>query len=207
MVILSSPSGVGKTTITKKLQQKYQNFKVSISHTTRPPRSNEVNGVDYNFVSIKEFKQLIKENKFYEYAKIFENYYGTLKKNKFYEYAKIFENYYGTLKENVDNTILKHDILFDIDWQGTKQLSKFKNLNLIKIFLITENKKELRNRLLKRNQNTKDEIDKRFNSFEEDIKHWNDYDYIVINKNLEVCFKQIENIILNKKKSYLSLFK
>ena len=77
----------------------------------------------------------------------------------------------------------------------------------IKIFLITENKKELRNRLLKRNQNTKDEIDKRFNSFEEDIKHWNDYDYIVINKNLEVCFKQIENIILNKKKSYLSLFK
>ena len=80
MVVLSSPSGVGKTTLTKKIQQKYKSFKISVSHTTRPPRSNEVNGVDYNFVSIKEFKQLIKENKFYEYAKIFENYYGTLKK-------------------------------------------------------------------------------------------------------------------------------
>ena len=186
MVILSSPSGVGKTTLTKKIQQKYQSFKISVSHTTRLPRSNEVDGVDYYFVSHKKFEELIK-------------------KNKFYEYAKIFENYYGTLKQNVDNTILKHDIIFDIDWQGTKQLSKFKNLNLIKIFLITENKKELRNRLLKRNQNTKEEIDKRFNSFEEDIKHWNDYDYIVINKNLEVCFKQIENIILDKKKIiYLS---
>ena len=79
MVVLSSPSGVGKTTITKKLQQKYQNFKLSVSHTTRPPRSNEVNGVDYNFVS-KKFNELIEDNAFYEYAKIFDNYYGTLKK-------------------------------------------------------------------------------------------------------------------------------
>ena len=80
MVVLSSPSGVGKTTITKKLQQKYQNFKLSVSHTTRPPRSNEVNGVDYNFVSKKKFNELIEDNAFYEYAKIFDNYYGTLKK-------------------------------------------------------------------------------------------------------------------------------
>ena len=80
MVILSSPSGVGKTTITKKLQQKYSNFKLSISHTTRPPRSNEVDGVDYHFVSKDQFKKLIKDNEFYEYAKIFENYYGTRKK-------------------------------------------------------------------------------------------------------------------------------
>ena len=184
MVILSSPSGVGKTTLTKKIQQKYQSFKISVSHTTRSPRSNEVDGVDYYFVSHKEFEKLINEN-------------------KFYEYAKIFENYYGTLKENVDNTILKHDIIFDIDWQGTKQLSKFKKLNLIKIFLITENKDELRNRLIKRNQNTKKEVEKRLNSFEEDVKHWNDYDYIIINKNLEVCFKQIENIIISKKIIYL----
>jgi len=81
MIILSSPSGVGKTTLTKKIQQKYQSFKISVSHTTRSPRSNEVNGVDYHFVSKKEFEKLINENKFYEYAKIFENYYGTLKKN------------------------------------------------------------------------------------------------------------------------------
>ena len=80
MVILSSPSGVGKTTITKKLQQKYQNIKISVSHTTRSPRSNEVDGVDYFFVTRQKFKELINENKFYEYAKIFDNYYGTLKK-------------------------------------------------------------------------------------------------------------------------------
>ena len=186
MVILSSPSGVGKTTITKKIQQKYQSFKISVSHTTRSPRSNEVDGVDYHFVSYKEFEKLITEK-------------------KFYEYAKIFENYYGTLKKNVDDSIKINDLLFDIDWQGTKQLSQFKNLKIIKIYLITSNKKELKNRLIKRNQNSSVEIEKRFNSFDEDIKHWNDYDYVIINKHLDVCFKQIENIIkLHKQK--ISIF-
>ena len=187
MVILSSPSGVGKTTLTKKIQQKYQSFKISVSHTTREPRSNEVDGVDYHFISQKKFKELIKEN-------------------KFYEYAEIFGNFYGTSKKNVDTDIKKNDLIFDIDWQGTKQLSKFKNLKLIKIYLITENKEELKKRLIKRNQNTEKEVEKRFNSFNEDIKHWNDYDYIIINKNLDVCFKQIENIIeTNKKKSFYPL--
>ena len=187
MVILSSPSGVGKTTLTKKIQQKFNSFKISVSHTTRPPRSNEVDGVDYNFVSKEEFEYLIKEK-------------------KFYEYAKIFENYYGTLKKNVDDIFKKNDIIFDIDWQGTKQLSNFKNLKLIKIFLITENKQELKNRLLKRDENTIEEVEKRFKSFDEDIKHWNDYDYIVINKNLDVCFKQIENIIISNKNKSPNLF-
>ena len=136
--------------------------------------------IDYYFVSKDKFMSLVNQE-------------------KFYEYAKIFENYYGTLKKNVDDTIIKNDIIFDIDWQGTKQLSKFKNLNLIKIYLITKNKKELKTRLIKRNQNTSKEIEKRFKSFDDDIKHWNDYDYIIINDNLEVCFKQIENIILNEK--------
>ncbi len=184
MVILSSPSGVGKTTLTKKIQQKHQNFKISVSHTTRSPRSNEVDGVDYHFVSKKKFEELIE-------------------KNKFYEYAKIFENYYGTLKKDVDETLLKNDILFDIDWQGTKQLSKFKKLNLIKIFLITKNKDELKNRLVKRNQNSANEVKKRFESFDEDINHWSDYDYIIINENLDVCFRQIEHIILKNKKNSL----
>ena len=187
MVILSSPSGVGKTTLTKKIQQKYHSFKISVSHTTRAARSNEVNGVDYYFVSQSEFEALIKEK-------------------KFYEYAKIFENFYGTLKKNVDKTIIKNDIIFDIDWQGTQQLSKFKNLKLIKIFLITENKDELKKRLLSRNQNTVAEVEKRFNAFDDDVKHWKDYDYIIINKNLDVCFKQIENIIMNSKKNLSSLF-
>jgi len=181
MVILSSPSGVGKTTLTKKIQQKYENFKISVSHTTRPPRSNEVDGVDYNFVTIDKFEKLIKEN-------------------QFYEYAKIYGNFYGTLKKNVDETIKTNDVIFDIDWQGTKQLSKFKNLNLIKIYLITENKEELKKRLINRNQNTNVEIQKRFSSFDDDIKNWKDYDYIIINKNLENCFKQIEKIILSYKK-------
>ncbi len=188
MVILSSPSGVGKTTLTKKIQQKYQNFKISVSHTTRAPRSNEVDGVDYHFVTKEKFKDLINDN-------------------KFYEYAKIFENYYGTCKRSVDNDIVKNDIIFDIDWQGTKQLSKFKNLKLIKIFLITSNKEELKKRLIKRDQNTNEEVEKRFKSFDSDIKHWNDYDFIIINENLDICFRQIEHIINTSKTNYLHLLK
>ena len=180
MVILSSPSGVGKTTLTKKIQQKFENFKISVSHTTRLPRSNEVDSVDYFFTTNQKFKELADNN-------------------QFYEYAKIFENYYGTLKKNVDEIILQNDLIFDIDWQGTKQLSKFKNLNLVKIFLIAENKEELKKRLVNRNQNTKEEVEKRFNSFDEDVIHWKDYDYILINKNLDVCFHQIEKIIFNHK--------
>ena len=183
MVILSSPSGAGKTTLTKKIQQKYQSFKISVSHTTRSPRSNEIDGVDYFFVSKNDFSKLIKQQ-------------------KFYEYAEIFGNFYGTSKKVVNETIKKNDLIFDIDWQGTKQLSKFEDLKLIKIYLITDNKDELKKRLISRNQNTSDEIEKRLDSFESDIKHWNDYDYIIINKNLEICFKQIEKIILNNKRNY-----
>ena len=187
MLVLSSPSGAGKTTISKKIQQKHPNFKISVSHTTRKPRPNEVDGIDYYFVDQSKFKVMINEG-------------------KFYEYAKIFGNYYGTSKNSVDNILKdKNDILFDIDWQGTKQLSKFKNLNLIKIFLITDDKNEISKRLKKRNQNTDEEIDRRLKSFEEDIKHWKDYDYIVINKDLELCFKQIENIILTNKNNLASL--
>ena len=184
MIILSSPSGVGKTTLTKKIQQKHQSFKISVSHTTRTPRSNEIDGVDYFFISKKEFEKLIKEK-------------------KFYEHAEIFNNYYGTLKKHVDEAILENDIIFDIDWQGTKQLSEFKNLNLIKIYLITENKEELKKRLINRNQNTPEEVEKRFKSFDKDVEHWNDYDYVIINKNLEVCFHQIEKIIKEKKSALL----
>ncbi len=183
MVVVSSPSGVGKTTLTKKIQQKYETFKISVSHTTRSPRSNEIDGVDYHFITDKKFKELVKQK-------------------KFYEYAKIFDNYYGTLKETVDTVIKHNDIIFDIDWQGNKQLSKFKNLKLIKIFLIAKNKEELRKRLVKRNQNTLEEIEKRFNAFEKDIKNWIDYDYVIINENLDACFKQIESIISRNKKKF-----
>ena len=176
MLILSSPSGAGKTTITKKIQQKYQSFKISVSHTTRKPRPNEVEGVDYFFVSHEVFKKKIS-------------------RNEFYEYAKIFENYYGTHKESIDLLSKTNDIIFDIDWQETKQLSNFKELKLIKIFLIPPDKKELKKRLITRNQNTIEEVEKRFKAFDDDVKKWKDYDYVLINENLDNCYKQIEKII------------
>ena len=181
MVILSSPSGAGKTTITKKLQQKYQNLKISVSHTTRKPRTNEVHGVDYFFVSKNEFEKLVVQKSFYEYAKIFNNYYGTSKKS---------------VKNIIDK---KNDILFDIDWQGTQQLSSFKELKLIKIFILPPNKEELKKRLVQRNQDNRKIVDQRLKCYDVDILHWSDYDYVVLNDNLENCFKQIENIILSYK--------
>ena len=185
-IVLSSPSGAGKTTITKKISQKYPKIKISISHTTRKPRSNEIDGVDYHFVSKVKFENLIKENKFYEYAKIFDNYYGTSKQsvNKLHE-----ESY---------------DVVFDIDWQGTKQLSKYKELNLIKIFILPPSKKELKNRLINRNQDNNQTVEKRLNQYENDIQHWSDYDYVLINQDLESCFNQIEKIIENHKKEKMA---
>jgi len=181
MIILSSPSGAGKTTLAKKIQQKYQNFKISVSHTTRKPRSNEVEGIDYFFINYEEFKKKIANNEFYEYAKIFDNYYGT--------------------SRNSVNSLLKskNNILFDIDWQGTQQLSKFKELKLIKIFLVPPDKKELEKRLVQRNQDNPKVISTRLKTYDNDIFNWSDYDHIIINDNLEQCFSQIEKIILSVK--------
>ena len=181
MVILSSPSGAGKTTISKKIQQKYQNFKISVSHTTRKPRSNEIEGIDYYFINENDFKDKIKNN-------------------DFYEYAKIFGNYYGTSKESVLNLLKnKNDVLFDIDWQGTQQLSKFKELNLLKIFILPPSKKELKKRLIQRNQDKPDVVEERLKAYDADSAHKEDYDSVVINDNLENCFKEVEKIILMKK--------
>ena len=181
MVILSSPSGAGKTTLTKKIQQKYQNFKISVSHTTRKQRSNEVEGVDYFFVTHEEFKKKITNN-------------------EFYEHARIFDNFYGTSKNSVNVLLNKNNnILFDIDWQGTQQLSKFKELNLIKIFLVPPNKKELEKRLVQRNQDKPEVITQRLKAYDDDIFHWSDYDHVIINDNLDHCFLQIEKIIIDAK--------
>jgi guanylate kinase len=181
MLILSSPSGAGKTTLTKKIQQKYQDFKISVSHTTRKPRSNEVEGIDYFFISHEEFKKKISNNEFYEYAKIFNNFYGTS-----------LESVGELLKKN-------NNILFDIDWQGTQQLSKFNELQLIKIFILPPDKKELEKRLIQRNQDEIDIISKRLKAYDNDVNHWSDYDHVIINDNLEYCFSQIEKIILSEK--------
>ena len=181
MVILSSPSGAGKTTISKKIQQKYQNFKISVSHTTRKPRENEVEGIDYYFINENDFKNKVKNH-------------------EFYEYAKIFGNYYGTSKDSVLNLLKnKNDVLFDIDWQGTQQLSKFKELNLLKIFILPPSKEELKKRLIQRNQDKLNIVEERLKAYDTDSAHKKDYDFVVINDNLEDCFREVEKIVISKK--------
>ena len=181
MIVLSSPSGVGKTTLTKKLAENNSHFVISISYTTRKPRPNEIDGKHYHFVTSKKFNDLIKKNDFYEYAEIFDNYYGTHKK---------------TVNELLSK---KKDVLFDIDWQGTQQLSKFKELNLLKIFILPPSKEELKKRLIQRNQDKLDVVEERLKAYDADSAHKKDYDFVVINDNLENCFKEVEKIILMKK--------
>ena len=131
MFVLSSPSGAGKTTLAKKISENNKNFTISISHTTRKPRPNEVNGKDYQFVSMQEFNTLVKENNFFEYANIFDNYYGTLK------------------QPVLELLSLGRDVLFDIDWQGTQQLKKIKNLSLVTFFILPPNIQVLKKKIIK----------------------------------------------------------
>ena len=180
IVILSSPSGAGKTTLVKKIA-KENNFKVSISHTTRKPRSNEKNGEDYYFVSEGEFTNLIKKEEFLEYAKVFENLYGSSK-------SKVIENL-----KNGEN------VIFDIDWQGTEQIKKKKlSFKLISFFILPPSKIELFNRLKNRDMKDKNIVEKRMKQFNEDINHWKNYDFVVINDDLQRCYLEIIDFI-NKK--------
>tara|TARA_B100001105_G_scaffold244031_1_gene225455 strand:+ start:269 stop:901 length:633 start_codon:yes stop_codon:yes gene_type:complete len=181
MFVLSSPSGAGKTTLTKKIAENNSNFNISISHTTRKPRPNEIDGKDYHFVDKKKFDLLIKNNDFFEYAKIFDNYYGTLK-------APVLK----LLSQ-------KKDVLFDIDWQGTQQLKNIKNLALVTFFILPPNMRTLKNRLLKRHQGQEKLIQQRMRKFNEEVSHWKDYNYIVINDDLEICYKKILDIIESEK--------
>ena len=181
MFVLSSPSGAGKTTLTKKLTENNPNFKISISHTTRKPRPNEINGKDYHFIDKKNFDLLIKNKDFFEYAKIFDNYYGTLKTPvlKFLSQEK--------------------DVLFDIDWQGTQQLKNIKDLEIVTFFILPPNIKTLKQRLLNRHQGQEELIKQRMKKFNEEVSHWSDYNYIVINDDLEICYNTILEIINSEK--------
>ena len=177
MVILSSPSGAGKTTLTKLLSTS-RNFEISISHTTRKPRINEVDGKDYYFVNNDKFQNLIKKKEFLEYAKVFNNYYGSSK-------TPIIEN----LKKG-------KNVLFDIDWQGTEQIKK-KQLEYksITFFVLPPSKETLYKRLTNRDMKDKLIVEERMKEFKKDLLHWKEYDYVVINDNLETCFKEISNLI------------
>ena len=177
IVILSSPSGAGKTTISK-LLSKNKNFNVSVSHTTRKPRNNEIEGTDYFFVNHDQFKLLIE-------------------KNEFLEYAKVFNHFYGTTKTFVKKTLEKgQNVVFDIDWQGTEQIKKKQlKYNLITFFILPPSKEVLFERLSNRDMKDKLIVEERMKQFNKDILHWKNYDYVVINDKLEKCYTEVVDLI------------
>ena len=177
MIVLSSPSGAGKTTLTK-LLSKNNNYLISVSHTTRKSRINETDSKDYFFVNNDEFELLIK-------------------KNEFLEYAKVFNHFYGTRKSSVIINLEKgNNIIFDIDWQGTKQIKEKKlKFKLITFFILPPSKKVLFERLSNRDMKDKLIVEERMKQFNKDILHWVDYDYVVINDNLENCYSEVNNLI------------
>jgi guanylate kinase len=177
MIVLSSPSGAGKTTLVKMLS-KLDNFNISISHTTRQPRHSEISNKDYFFVNEVEFKRLIKNEEFLEYAKVFNNFYGT------------------TRTPVIDKLNKGKNILFDIDWQGADQIKNKKlDYKLVTFFILPPSKEELFDRLSNRDMKDKLIVEERMKQFERDVLHWINYDYVVINDNLEKCFSKIKNLI------------
>ncbi len=177
MIILSSPSGAGKTTLVKLLSEK-NNFFISTSHTTRKPRQNEIDGKDYFFVSDDEFRRLIKNDEFLEYAKVFKNFYGTSR------------------TPVIQNLEKQKNVIFDIDWQGADQIKNKKlNYKLITFFILPPSKKVLFERLSNRDMKDKLIAEERMRQFDRDVLHWINYDYVVINDNLDECFLKIQKLI------------
>ena len=180
-IILSSPSGAGKTTLAKKLLKSDRNIELSISYTTRKKRPKEKNKKDYNFVSEKEFNIL-------------------KKKNCFLEFAKVFDNYYGTSKVEVKRIHNKgKDVLFDIDWQGSRKIKRKLGNDVVSIFILPPSKKELVKRLKKRAQDPDHVVKKRLSFYKKELSHWREYKYILINKNLNETLKKIKSIIETEK--------
>ena len=177
MIILSSPSGAGKTTLVS-LLSKLDNFEVSISHTTRQPRANEIQNKNYYFVDEAEFKRLIKNK-------------------EFLEYAKVFNNFYGSTKTPVINNLNKgKNVLFDIDWQGAEQIKNKKlDYKLITFFILPPSKKVLFERLSSRDMKDKLIVEERMKQFGHDVLRWINYDYVVVNDNLDNCYSKIYNLI------------
>ena len=177
MFILSSPSGGGKTTVARQLLQMDDRLKVSISVTTRPPRVNEVDGRDYFFMDQEEFR-----NKRHQ--------------NYFMEHAKVFDHYYGTPKDYIERHLaLGYDLLFDIDWQGTIQLTQNARNDVVSVFILPPSIEELRNRLVKRGTDSALVIDERMRRAKGEINHWYGYDYVIVNHSLEQCLKDTMNIL------------
>jgi len=179
MIILSSPSGAGKTTLVKKIS-KEKNYKISISHTTREPRSNEVDGEDYFFISEEKFQILIKKNAFLEYANVFKNLYGSTK---------------DQVIKNLENG---HNVLFDIDWQGTQQIKKQTlNYKLVSFFILPPSREVLLQRLISRGESKDNIIQMRMQQFGKDVLHWTEYDFVVVNEDLNKCYNDIIGYLEN----------
>ncbi len=185
IIIISSPSGAGKSSICKRLLEDDSNIKMSISDTTRLPRDNEIDGDDYNFITNEKFKIRVANNKYIEYAKVFGNYYGSLNKN---------------VKRNLNSGF---DVLFDIDWQGSLQLKNSNHPNILTIFITPPSKEEIFKRLKLRAKKSGDDeqaINNRLNMYETEMSHHNEYDYLVENNNFEECISRIKKIIENTRK-------
>jgi guanylate kinase len=177
MIVLSSPSGAGKTTLVKMLSE-IDNFEISVSHTTRQPRPDETTDKDYFFITKNEFERLIKNEEFLEYAKVFNNFYGT------------------TRTPVIDKLDKGKNVLFDIDWQGADQIKNKKlDYKLITFFILPPSKEELFVRLSNRDMKDKLIVEERMKQFERDVLHWINYDYVVINDDLKKCFTKVDNLI------------
>ena len=182
MLVLSSPSGAGKTTICREILKKNKDLKMSISFTTRPKRKSEVDGKDYFFISEKKFEEL--------QAKDF-----------FIENAKVFDHFYGTPKNFVEENLIKGiDVLFDIDWQGAQKLSNFSKTDIVSVFILPPSNSILKERLKQRNEDSPETVKKRMSKAKSEISHWIEYDYVLINEDLEMCTDEIITILKAERK-------
>lgn len=177
LFILSSPSGAGKTTLSRKLLGADEDIKLSVSATTRPPRPGEEDGVHYQFVSDADFDRMVEEDDFYEWAHVFNHRYGTPK---------------GAIREALKDG---QDFLFDIDWQGTQQLYQKDQQDVVSVFILPPSLDELRRRLESRAQDSSDVIDGRMERARAEISHWAEYDYVVINDNIDECFDRVREVL------------
>src|SRR3989344_1652728 len=177
LFILSSPSGAGKSTIARMLLEQDKHIALSVSVTTRPPRPGEIDGKDYHFIDEAEFHRLVEDNALLEWAKVFGHYYGTPK-------AQVKQG----LREG-------QDFLFDIDWQGTQQLYQRAEGDVVRVFILPPSLEELHRRLRSRNTDTEEGIAGRMARAQDEISHWDGYDFVVINDNVENCFEKVRQIL------------
>jgi guanylate kinase len=181
MLVLSSPSGAGKTTISRQLMERDKNLTLSISTTTRGKRPGETNGTDYVFVDKLDFNKMVE-------------------RGEFLEYAKVFGNYYGTPRTPVEAALASgKDVMFDIDWQGTQQLSEKARDDVVSVFVLPPSWRELERRLHQRAQDDNDEINKRMGKAADEMSHWAEYDYVIINNDLDASISAVQAILLSER--------